>query len=407
MTEAASTFPDPTTTDLQEVDDVVVDVDADAPEEDAPTADQALRYYGVDFDVEGIVRRFGRGDLVVPSFDPAPNESGAYEGFQRRFVWPKKQMDRFVESLLLGYPVPGIFLVEEANRRFLILDGQQRIVTLHSFYKGVYGPEGREKVFKLENVSTPLKGLTYEKLSEPDRRLLDSTILQATVVVPRGKDLEPVYRVFERINSSGIKLMPQEIRVALYSGSLIKLIRDLNIDKNWRDMFGPMNSRLKDNELILRYFALLENASIMKDFEWDRIAARSDESVSDLIYKPAMASYLNSYLDRHRNLDGLDQEQIAEEFHHLVEVLNRASGRETLRLDSIQVNAAQTDAIMVGAALAIRDGSNVTEDTARLSVETLRNMAEFRSAVLDSTSHAENVHNRLKLSYEQFVSDAS
>jgi hypothetical protein len=407
MTESLPNLPDPTTPDPQELDDVVVDVDAEAPEEDAPTADQALRYYGVDFDVEGIVRRFGRGDLIVPSFDPAPESNGEYEGFQRRFVWPKKQMDRFVESLLLGYPVPGIFLVEEANRRFLILDGQQRIVTLHAFYKGVYGPTGRQKVFKLENVSSALKGLTYETLAEPDRRLLDSTILQATVVVPRGKDLEPVYRVFERINSSGIKLMPQEIRVALYSGDLIKLIRDLNTDPNWREMFGPLNTRLKDNELILRYLALLEHASIVKEFDWDRGAARNDPERGEFVYKPAMASYLNSYLGRHRNLNGLNGDELASEFHHVVAILNEAAGRLTLRLDSSQVNAAQTDAIMVGAALAMRHGASVTAESAKVSINALRGLDDFRSAVLDSTSHAENVNNRLKLAYEQFASDAS
>lgn len=407
MTEADLNLPDPTTQERQEIDPDVVDIDADAPEEDAPTADQALRYYGVDFDVEGIVRRFDRGDLIVPSFDPAPNDSGAYEGFQRRFVWPKKQMDRFVESLLLGYPVPGIFLVEEANRRFLILDGQQRIVTLSAFYRGTYGSPGNEKVFKLENVNATLKGLTYKTLTEPDRRLLDSTILQATVVVPRGKDLEPVYRVFERINSSGIKLMPQEIRVALYSGKLIKLIRELNMDQNWRSMFGPPNSRLKDNELILRYLALLENASIVKGFAWDRVEARNDPSLGEKVYKPAMASYLNAYLSRHRNLEELDSGKITEEFRFIAKVLNEAAGRSTLRLDSTQVNAAQTDAVMVGAALAMRDGVNITVESARKSIESLRVLESFRSAVLDSTSHAENVHSRLKISYEQFLRDAS
>ena len=407
MTDTGLSIPDPTAQEQPPVDTEVVDIDAEAPEEDEPTEEQALRYYGVDFDVEGIVRRYDRGDLIVPSFDPAPNESGAYEGFQRRFVWPKKQMDRFVESLLLGYPVPGIFLVEEANRRFLILDGQQRIVTLSAFYKGLYGQPDNQKIFKLENVSSSLKGLTYSALSEPDRRLLDSTILQATVVVPKGKDLEPVYRVFERINSSGIKLMPQEIRVALYSGALIKLIRDLNMDSNWRAMFGPPNSRLKDNELILRYLALLENASIVKEYSWDRVAARSDPLNGDRVYKPAMTSYLNSYLSRHRNLEGLNELQISDEFRLIAKVLNEASGRDTFRLDSTQVNAAQTDAVMVGAALALREGAELTVDSARKTIDALRVLKEFRTAVLDSTSHAENVHSRLKISYEQFMRDAA
>src|SRR4051794_37825041 len=109
---------DPTDADYAPTDVAVEDVDRDVPDEETPTAAQSLRYHGVDFDVEGLARRFERGDLIVPSFDPAANIDAPLEGFQRRFVWPKRQMDRFIESLLLGYPVPGIFLVEQPNRSY-------------------------------------------------------------------------------------------------------------------------------------------------------------------------------------------------------------------------------------------------------------------------------------------------
>src|SRR5581483_10291243 len=104
---------DPTAEPLARDDVEVNDIDANTPEDSPPTAEESMRYYGVDFDVLGLVRRFGQKDLVVPSFDPASTDGEKdVEGFQRQFVWPKKQMDRFIESLLLGYPVPGIFLVE-------------------------------------------------------------------------------------------------------------------------------------------------------------------------------------------------------------------------------------------------------------------------------------------------------
>lgn len=394
--------------DLDKIEDVYVDdVDGEAPEEESPTAEQALRYYGVDFDVEGIVRRFDRNDLVVPSFDPAGDSSDPYAGFQRRFVWTKKQMDRFVESILLGYPVPGIFLVEQTNRRFLILDGQQRIGTLHAFFKGRYmTPRSGQKLFRLENVGKNFRGLTYETLPEPDRRLFDSTILQSTVVVPSGADLDPVYRVFERINSGGTKLTVQEIRVALYSGNLIRLVRDLNSTADWRAMFGEPHSRLKDHELVLRYLALLENLTTIEQYDWDRSAARADPIDGPKVYKPAMATYLNSYLGRHRNLEGLDSEQISYEFQKVTSVLREGMGPAAVRLSSTQVNAALTDAVMVGCALAIRMGAPVTPASAKESVTTLKESKSFLDEILDSTSHAENVQNRLRIAYEQFVLDA-
>jgi hypothetical protein len=248
--------------------------------------------------------------------------------------------------------------------------------------------------------------LTYDSLAEPDRRLLDSTLLQATVVVPKGKDLEPVYRVFERINSSGIKLTPQEIRVALYSGKMVRLIRDMNSDPHWRRMFGPSHSRLKDHELILRYLALLENAEVMNDFEWDRADARADEEAREVLYKPAMTSYLNKYLQRHRNLEGVDEIQLRAEFEKVVSILDEAKGRDALRLYSSQINAAQSDAIMVGVALALRSGALVTASSAMASIDALTGSGGFRSSLLDSTSHFDNVQKRLELAYKQFMADA-
>lgn len=90
-------------------------------DESDPTP-QPVTYSGTDFDVEGLVRRLQRGDIVIPTFGHG-DQTIETAGFQRRFVWRKPQMDRFVESLLLGYPIPGIFLVQQADKRYLVLDG--------------------------------------------------------------------------------------------------------------------------------------------------------------------------------------------------------------------------------------------------------------------------------------------
>ena len=88
--------------------------------------------YGADYPVDGLVKRLKSHDIVIPTFDPESESSGSLEGFQRRFVWTKPQSDKFIESLLLGLPVPGIFLVKQADGRLLVLDGQQRLRTLAS-----------------------------------------------------------------------------------------------------------------------------------------------------------------------------------------------------------------------------------------------------------------------------------
>ncbi len=102
--------------------------DLDELSEILPTA-FSITSYGADYPVDGLVKRIEDGDIVIPLFRMQPEEGQTTVGFQREFVWKKSQADRFIESLLLGLPVPGIFLVKEPNGKFLVLDGQQRLRT--------------------------------------------------------------------------------------------------------------------------------------------------------------------------------------------------------------------------------------------------------------------------------------
>jgi hypothetical protein len=196
---------------------------------------ETVYYSGTDFDVEGLVRRLNRGDIVIPSFghgDPTLEVAG----FQRGFVWRRPQMDRFIESLLLGFPIPGIILVQQVDKRYLVLDGQQRLRTLQSFYGGIH--QGKE--FALENVANEFKQLTYRALSSELRRQLDNTFIQATIVKTDGSraSLESIYQVFERLNSGGTQLTPHEIRIALYPGRFVDLLAQMNDLEEWRNLYG-------------------------------------------------------------------------------------------------------------------------------------------------------------------------
>lgn len=384
-----------------QTDDPIDDPDASEVEASPPTASQSLRYFGADYDVEGLVRRLRAGDLVIPTFDPEGTSDSDYEGFQRRFIWPKKQMDRFVESLLLGYPVPGIFLVELPDRRYLVLDGQQRLRTLRAFYDGKYGSVGKERVFKLQYVGTSFEGTTLDSLDDADRRLLDNTFIQATIVVPSEQDKSAVYRLFERINSSGIKLQPQEIRVALYSGPMIRFLRDLNKMDDWRHLFGPPHSRLKDHELILRYLALSEAAVDLRKYGWEREAT---EAAGGRSYTPPMSNFLNKYLNHHSDLEGVDKHSVEAEFRNVTKLLNDGPGRSALRITGSQINAAHTDAVLTGLTLALRSGAQITPEQCGAAIDGLRHNAKYVEAVSGSTSHRDSVINRLSIAVEAFGS---
>jgi hypothetical protein len=227
-----------------------------------------LTFYGADYPVDGLVKRLNRSDIIIPSFDPANDLAFEVEAFQRKFVWTKVQCDRFVESLLLGLPVPSIFLVQQSDKRLLVLDGQQRLLTAKAFYDGLL----RKKEFALEHVQAQFRGKTYKSLDDDERRTLDDAIIHATVIkkTAEDQDLSSIYTLFERLNSGGTILSPHEIRVALAPGKLMQLVRKLNETPAWRAAFGAPSKTLKDHELILRFVALMfspnEYTSPMKDF---------------------------------------------------------------------------------------------------------------------------------------------
>ncbi|MFJ3096010.1 DUF262 domain-containing protein [Streptomyces hydrogenans] len=379
---------DPEESTLAEASDVF-DPDADSVDAKPVRAEDALRYFGADFDVDGLVRRLEKETFIIPTFEPhAKAETDGYEGFQRGLVWKKRQMDRFIESVLLGYPVPGVFLVELPSRRYLVLDGQQRMTTLHSFVHGKYRTANGARNFSLRYVGDEFKGLTYESLPPESRRLFDNTFIQATIVVPKengGK--KAVYALFERINSGGTNLKPQQIRVALYAGETVNFVRDLNQNPDWRAIFGPHNRDLKDHELILRALSLAPTAQGGEPF------------------KPPMAKFLNDYLESHEKSLPADADGIKERFAKACALLNNASGRESLRLGGRQINAAHTDATLTGLMTVLIDTPNITSEDVRQALHELAQSDAYRKSVSESTSHADQVKKRIQLSIRAFSGD--
>ncbi|MFH9549005.1 DUF262 domain-containing protein [Streptomyces sp. NPDC017435] len=368
----------------------VVDPESDGIEPTPIHADDALRYFGADFDVDGLIKRLDNGTFIILTFEPlAEDDIAGFEGFQRGLVWKKKQMDRFIESILLGYPVPGIFLVELTDRRYLVLDGQQRLTTLQAFKHGKYRSARGASKFSLRYVGDEFKGHTYANLEPTPQRLFDNTFIQATIVVPKGAEgKRGVYSLFERINSGGTNLKPQQIRVALYAGETVNFVRDLNQDSNWRSLFGPHNRDLKDHELILRAISLMSTARGLH------------------IFRPPMATFLNDYLEIHQEQLPPDSDGIRDRFSLAVQLLNEARGRQALRIRGNQINAAHTDAVLVGLMTALKENDELTASDVNSALSTLLNNERYQYAVSESTSHSEQVSARIRLAAKAFQGDS-
>jgi hypothetical protein len=360
----------------QNKDEIVEDLDE--LNEVLPTA-YSITSYGADYPVDGLVKRISQEDVIVPRFSLEPEEGQSTVGFQREFVWKKPQADRFIESLLLGLPVPGIFLVKETNGKHLVLDGQQRLRTLDNFYSGIF--QGKE--FVLENVQDQWKGKTYKTLHPDDRRRLDDSIIHATIVRQDEptEDESSVYLIFERLNSGGTFLQPQEIRVALYHGEFATLLSKLNDNADWRALYGKKNSRLKDIELILRFLALHFYAGS---------------------YRRPMKEFLNRYMAVNRELKKQSEAQVRDIFEATVSAIARAIGPRAFRPKNA-VNAAVLDAVMVGLAARLSTGPIAAENQILTAYTKLLADSQFEEATTRATADEESVRKRLRISRDAFA----
>jgi uncharacterized protein with ParB-like and HNH nuclease domain len=264
----------------------------------------------------------GADDLQVDEYDitATPNdfnvitlfnfvESGAVRipGFQRNFVWDLGRASKLIESLILGLPVPQLFLYEQFRNRFLVIDGQQRMMSIYYFVKkrfprkdkrvelrAIFDLEGKipdevlhdDSYFQSFNLRLPeklpkhpnkFKGLNYATLGEYktafDLRPIRNVVVKQNV--PTDDD-SSMYEVFNRLNTGGINLRPQEIRTSMYHSKFYEMLYRINGEKEWRHIlrWEEPDLHMKDIEILLRGFAMLIEGST---------------------YAPSMVKFLNQF----------------------------------------------------------------------------------------------------------------
>jgi Protein of unknown function DUF262 len=170
-------------------------------------------------------------------------------GFQRRDAWQLTRKSRFIESLIVGVPVPQVVLAEVQPGSYVVIDGKQRLLALHQFFEGSLVLSGL-------NIRSDLSGATYLSLPEPDRERLENQTLRA-VFVRNWASVDFLYHVFIRLNSESLPLSPQELRGALFPGPFLEYADDLTTySAAFHRMLridGP-DFRMRDIELLIRFF---------------------------------------------------------------------------------------------------------------------------------------------------------
>lgn len=208
--------------------------------------------WGADLTFRELVQMYEDEDLVKPEF-------------QRNYVWKKSEASRFIESILLGLPVPSIFLANSLDNARLIIDGFQRIMTVY-YYMGVKRFCNEDQVFRLTNserINEKWRNKAFDELPKEDQRKLRMSTIHAIIFEqkrPKDDDTS-MFQIFSRINTGGRSLNAQEIRNCICQGEFNDLLFELNRDVVWRELYGKEEPRMLDIELILRFFAIrdLEN----------------------------------------------------------------------------------------------------------------------------------------------------
>ncbi|MDO9372038.1 MAG: DUF262 domain-containing protein [Gammaproteobacteria bacterium] len=360
----------------------LVKIDKPAEEVDDAYSDDDLfkiSSWGADLSFRELIARYDDNELIKPEL-------------QRHYVWDRVEASRFIDSVLLGLPVPSIFLAKTKGEKLLIIDGYQRIMTVRDFVNGVFSDDNSQ--FSLSNskrIHERWRGKTFAQLGEEEKRKIRNTTIHAIIFMqqhPSPGDTS-LYQIFERINTSGRTLLPQEIRNCVYQGPLNSLLLELNDNKGWRQMWGNeiRDSRMRDLELILRFFAL------------------SDEFIlesANAPYNISLKKYLNDYMGTHNNVSEI--ENLRQKFNRTIEFVFANLGESAYRNTSpsdptkLLTNLSSTvyDAVMIASWKLLQEGAHraTPEEYQTRKIRTLQN-SEYQKILSQETMRSANIRKRV------------
>ncbi|MFM8307968.1 MAG: DUF262 domain-containing protein [Microcystis aeruginosa] len=235
--------------------------------------------------------------------------------FQRRDAWNITRKSRFIESLILGFPVPQIVLAtnNKEKGKFIVLDGKQRLLTILQFYGDSATPNNSFTLKDLEFLDN-LNGCQYQDL-ENDFNLndisdqLDNQTIR-TIVIRNWKTESFLHKIFLRLNVENTPLSSQELRQALHPGGFINFLDDRAIESQaLKKIFKSSypDFRMRDTDILLRYVAFhyylsdyrgdlkgfLDNACVSLNARWDQ----NSEEIKNIIdqFEKAVQTTINIF----------------------------------------------------------------------------------------------------------------
>lgn len=339
--------------------------------------------WGADLSFRELIAMYEEEELVKPEL-------------QRKYVWDRIEASRFIESILLGLPVPSVFLAQSGSQK-LIVDGYQRIMTVYDYMRGIFSTDN--KVFRLANserINIRWRNKAFAELTKDEQRKIRSTTIHAIVFEQKKpeNDDTSLYQIFERINTSGRTLTPQEIRNCVYQGSLNALLFELNELSAWRTLFGSdtPDSRMRDLEYILRFFVM--KSAVIRNSSLNRISLKKE---------------LNNFMGQNKDASDSLIQSYKVDFTKTVEAILEAIGPNAFRNQSKgnfskKFHPAIFDAVSVAAYEHLATYGMLPKVNQDSHIALLDNPA-FKEATSVKTTDILNINTRITLAAQLFCEE--
>lgn len=231
-----------------------------------------IEFYLTEYSVELLANKMNKGEFVVPAY-------------QREFTWEHERKSRFIESLLLGLPIPFLFFWEMQNGKLEIVDGSQRLRSIEEFVLGDL------RLGELQSL-TALSGFKFSDLPESRQRKTNNRSIRG-IVLNEHADEQARFDMFERINTGSKIANMAEVRRGALAGPFMDIIIELSVLPKFVALAPVSKKDLNEREreeLVARFFAYSDGLDGYKDRPSEFIFNYVKKMNSAVAHDPALAA---------------------------------------------------------------------------------------------------------------------
>lgn len=358
----------------QEIDDIIED-DVNL---DIEAGQRKIIWQAKDFSIREFLTMKNDGELLLQ-----PN-------YQRNYVATDLIASKLIESILLDVPIPVVYLAEEQDGSYSVIDGQQRLTSFLSFLEGKFPDNRPFKLSGLKVLPEINRRLFIDLDLELQKKIRSTTI--HSIIIKKESNPDIKFEIFERLNTGSTKLNEDEIRNTVYRGKYIDLLAELSENQGFHVLVRKDNfkKRMIYRGMILRFFALSEK--------------------SYLNYKSSMKQFSNKELRDNKDLSASKEKEYRNRFEHCLDLVKVVFGEMAFRRympgengdvgkwGESQINMALYDLQMVGFVNYTKNDVLAKADLIREGLlDLMINNQQFRELLIWQTSDTDKLKKRFRI----------